>query len=397
MLFDELRLHPEALPLILEERTLAYLVTDGALRVRHIYDPAHLIVASDEPVVDNALVNLVPELAGNEDALRAISAGQQGLIRLEMVNRVDAAGKPRYHRLLVQPRQPGGGQPLGVVYLVEDVTEAGEMQQRLMQSRNELLLLRDALDSNNRQLAAANLELRKVADMKSTFVSIAAHELRTPLAIIRGYADMLLDEGFGTLAQPQREGLVILRKSTDRLLEIVNNLLDLARLEAGRIELVMQALDLGALVCATAREFHPLFEASQQRLSIKVAPDLPAALCDETRVFQILGNLLSNASKYTPQGGEIEMSAALADQPGELVVAVRDNGVGIPLDEQERLGSLFFRARTADLINAHGVGLGLHIATSLVELHGGRLWFQSSEGQGSTFYVTFLMASLPEE
>lgn len=397
MLLDELRMDPEVLAAILEQRQLAYLMTDGQLRVRHIYDPAHLIVAGDESVIGQALVDLAPELIGNEDALKAISAGQQALIRLEMVNRADSAGETRYHRLLVKPRQPGEEQPQGVVYLVEDVTEIGEMQQRLMQRRNELLLLRDALDSKNRELAAANLELRQVADMKSTFVSIAAHELRTPLAIMRGYADMLLQEAFGDLAEGQREALTTLCQSADRLLGIVNNLLDLARLEAGRIELVLHPVDLDALVRATAKEYRPVLEAAQQLLVVTAAPDLPAALCDEARVFQIVGNLLSNASKYTPAGGQVELAVGESDTPGELVVSVRDNGVGIPLDEQERLGTLFFRASTADLVSTHGAGLGLHITRSLVQLHGGRFWFESIAGQGSTFYVTFLIASQLQE
>jgi signal transduction histidine kinase len=397
MALDELRMYPDVLAAILEERKLAYLMTDGQLRVRCIYDPAHLIVAGDDQVIGQALVDLAPELIGNEDALRAISAGQQSPIRLEMVNRLDSAGETRYHRLLVKPRQPGEGHPQGVVYLVEDVTEIGEMQQRLMQRRNELLLLRNALDSKNRELTAANLELRKVADMKSTFVSIAAHELRTPLAIMRGYVDMLLDEAFGDLAAGQREALTILSQSVGRLLDIVNNLLDLARLEAGRIELVMHPIDLDALVRATAKEYRPMFVAAQQSLVITAAPDLPAALCDETRVSQILGNLLSNASKYTAVGGQVELAVGVLDAPGELVVSVRDNGVGIPLDEQDRLGNLFFRASTADLISTYGAGMGLNITRSLVQLHGGRFWFESVEGQGSTFYVTFLMANQPDD
>jgi signal transduction histidine kinase len=277
--------------------------------------------------------------------------------------------------------------------LVEDISVMGEMQQRLMQSRNELRLLADAVERRNRDLVAANLELRKLADVKTTFVSMAAHELRTPLAIMRGYADMLLEEALGAINSSQRESLLTLRRGADRLLEVVNNLLDLTRLEAGRMELVMQPQDLAALVQAAAREFRPLFETACQRFDVAVAPDLPAVLADETRVFQILSNLLSNASKYTPAGGLIELRACLAESPDELEVFVRDTGVGIPADEQDRLGSLFFRARTANQVDARGVGLGLYITNSLVQLHGGRLWFESQEGVGSTFHATFLLAN----
>jgi signal transduction histidine kinase len=396
MASDGLPIEPEVLSAILDGRRFAYALTDGSLRVRTIKDPAHLVAASQEAAIGQSLLDLAPELVGSEDDLERMSAGEQVHLGMEMVNRVDVAGETRYHRVLVKPRQPDKNHTQGVVYLVQDVTEIGEMQQRLMQSRNELLLLRDALDSKNRELAAANQELRKLADMKSTFVSIAAHELRTPLAIMQGYADMLLHEAFGALTEGQREALTTLCQSVDRLLGIVNNLLDLARLETGRIELVLQTLDLAAVVRAAAKEYRPLFEAAQQRLAVTIPPDLPAALCDEARVFQIVGNLLSNASRYTPKGGQIELGVGVIDAPGELVVWVRDNGVGIPLDEQERLGTLFFRARTADLVDAHGAGLGLHITRALVHLHGGRFWFESVEGQGSTFSVTVLMASQPE-
>ncbi len=272
------------------------------------------------------------------------------------------------------------------------MTELGQTQQQLMQSRNELLLTRHELASSNLELAAANLELRKLADMRSAFVSVAAHELRTPLAIIRGYADMLLDGMLGGLAQPQREGLEILRHGSERLLGIVNNLLDVSRLEAGHVDLLMQPLDLGVLVTIAARELQPVFAAANQELVVTIQPDLPAVLCDETRTFQVLTNLLSNSARYTPNGGQIELGVRLADWPGEALVTVRDTGVGIPLEDQKRLGSLFFRARNANMASAQGTGLGLYITSSLVQMHGGRLWFESVEGQGSTFYVTFLLA-----
>jgi signal transduction histidine kinase len=388
---------PEVLSTILEERKFAYALTDGSLRVRVIHDPVCLVTVNPEAAVGQALLELAPELVGSEDELKKISAGEQGHLHLEMVNRVDAAGETRYHRVLVKPRRPGKNRAQGIVYLVQDVTEIGEMQQHLMQSRNDLLLLRDSLASKNRELAAANLELRQAAELKSTFVSIAAHELRTPLAIIRGYAEMLVEETFGDLVEGQREALTILSQSVSRLLDIVNNLLDLARLEAGRIELVLHPVDLDALVRATAKEYRRVFDAAQQSLLVTAAADLPAALCDDTRVFQILGNLLSNASKYTPVGGQVELGVGAIDASGELVVWVRDNGVGIPLDEQERLGTLFFRASTAGLVSTHGAGLGLNITRALVQLHGGRFWFESVVGQGSTFYVTFLIASQLDE
>lgn len=387
---------PEIIAALFQMRRLAYALTDRTLRIVRIHDPGCLLTAHDAAAPAASLFDLAPELVGSEDVLAELLAGRLERHRLEMINRGGETEETRYLQLLLLPRRLGASEPLGLLLLVGDMTELGQMQQQLMQSRNELLLTRHELASRNLELAAANLELRKLADMKSAFVSVAAHELRTPLAIIRGYADMLLDGMLGGLAQPQREGLEILRHSSERLLGIVNNLLDVSRLEAGRVDLLMQPLDLGVLAAKAAREFQPVFAAASQQLAVTVQPDLPAVLCDETRTFQVLTNLLSNAARYTPNGGRVELGVRVAERSGEALVTVRDTGVGIPLEDQKRLGSLFFRASNANSASAQGTGLGLYITSSLVQMHGGRLWFESVEGQGSTFYVTFLLAGTLE-
>ena len=266
---------------------------------------------------------------------------------------------------------------------------------QLAQNRNELRLLRDQLARQNLELTAANAELRRLDEMKSAFVSVAAHELRTPLAPIKGYIEVLLDKDVGPINDEQREYLKIVQGSVDRLLKTTNNLLDVTRIEAGRVELVLQPTDLAALVETVAAEFISQLEARAQRLTLHAPPDLPPALCDETRTAQIIGNLLSNASKYTPQGGLITVSLGLAEEEGFLQLSVIDNGVGIPAEDQPKLFDRFFRAKSALLTGIGGAGLGLHITRSLVELHGGRIWFESAPDKGSTFHVTFPIAERP--
>jgi signal transduction histidine kinase len=418
MTFDELTSSLGFLAKVFEGRNLALAVTDDQLRVLYLYDPERLTDSQSVPGDSPFLSDIAPELIGYESALDELMTGRVDKLEIEMFSREVDAGATRYLRMLLRSRpavalspairggdggrsssapQPDAAQERGVIMLLEDITPIGEMQQRLMQSSNELLLLTGALDRKNRELAAANQELRKLDDVKTTFVSMTAHELRTPLAVMRGYADMLLDEALGDLNDAQCESLRTIRRAADRLLEVVNNLLDLTRLEAGRMELLMHPLDLGALVQAAAREFRPLFAAGNQRFRVRAPAGMPAVLADETKVFQILSNLLSNAAKYTPPGGVVDLAVDYASAAGELQVSVRDNGVGIPADEQDRLGSLFFRARTANQVDARGVGLGLYITNSLVQLHGGRLWFESQEGRGSTFFVTFLQAGDPDQ
>lgn len=413
MMLDSLSSNLAALAAVFGELSPTVVIADDRLRVVHLHDPETLLDPLAAPLDSLPLLELIPELVGHEDILADLLAGRADKLEIHLFSRSVDADNERYLRLLARPSSvlaaglpaaamPGYSHaaaflPEGVAVLLEDITPVGEIQQRLMQSRNELLLLNETLSGTNRDLTAANQELRKLADVRSTFVSMAAHELRTPLAVMHCYADLLLEEALGSLNDAQRESLLTLRRGSDRLLEVVNNLLDLTRLEAGRIELVLNPLDLGALVQTAAREFRPLFQARDQSFVVQVARDLPAVLADETRVFQILSNLLSNASKYTPVGGEIELSVGLASAASELQVAVRDNGVGVPAGEQDRLGSLFFRASTANQIDARGIGLGLYITHSLVQLHGGRLWFESQEGHGSTFYVTFLQADADED
>ena len=129
-----------------------------------------------------------------------------------------------------------------------------------------------------------------------------------------------------------------------------------------------------------------------QRISCSVAPDLPLVLADELRAVQIIGNLLSNANKYTLPGGQIAVHVGGGESPTEAVVSVSDDGVGIPPEDHPMIGSWLFRSDSGKEVSAKGIGLGLYITRSLVELHGGRFWFESAPGSGSTFHISFLVA-----
>ncbi len=234
--------------------------------------------------------------------------------------------------------------------------------------------------------------MRRLDEVKSAFVSIAAHELRTPLASISGYVEMLLDGDAGPLTGQQTEYLHILEDSAQRLLHITKDLLDLTRIEAGRLEVILKPTDLVQIVESVAAEQIPQLEAKAQRLSLHTPVPMPLALCDAPRTAQVVGNLLSNASKYSPSGAAITIEVAQANEPGFLTISVADEGMGIAEEDRSRLFNPFFRANGAAKA-ATGAGLGLYIASSLVELHGGRLWFDSVPGQGSTFHATFPIAS----
>jgi signal transduction histidine kinase len=377
--------------LVLQDRRIAYAITNRDLNVVEVRGAVETLCHAPEDCLARSLLDVVPELIGSEVVLADILRGALPRFELAWINRETARGETRYLNMVTFPQRDRTGRIRGVLHLMQDVTEMGMVDQQLAQSRNELRLLRDRLARRNLELAAANAELTRADDIKSTFVSVAAHELRSPLTSITGYVEMLLDEEYGPLSDDQRKRLELVQRSAHRLLTTTDTLLDVTRIEAGRVELVLQPRDLAALVETVVREFGPQLEARAQRLTLRASRELPPALCDEARAGQVIVNLLSNASKYTPRGGRITVSLA-PGEAGFLQVSVADTGVGIRAGDQSKLFSRFFRAESAERTGAEGAGLGLYIARSLVELHGGRIWFESEAGKGSTFYVTFPIA-----
>jgi signal transduction histidine kinase len=381
--------------LILQDQRIAHAITGRDLKVVAVSGAVSILCHDPEACVGRSLPDLVPELVGCEEVLADILAGNLPRFELGWAYRETAEGQTMYLTMVDLPYRDRTGKICGIIHLVQDVTEMGMVTRQLAQNRNELRLLRDQLARQNLELTAANAELRRLDEMKSAFVSVAAHELRTPLAPIKGYIEVLLDKDVGPINDEQREYLKVVQRSVERLLKTTNNLLDVTRIEAGRVELLLQPTDLPPLVEAVAAEYVSQFEAKAQRLALRVPPDLPPALCDETRAGQIIGNLLSNACKYTPREGVIALSLGPAEEEGFLQVSVADDGVGIPTEDQPKLFDRFFRARSAVLAGVGGAGLGLHITRSLVELHGGRIWFESALDGGSTFHVTFPIAERP--
>ena len=233
---------------------------------------------------------------------------------------------------------------------------------------------------------------RAVDRMKSEFVSLVSHELRTPLTSIKGYVDILLGDEVGPLAGEQREFLGIVKESADHLVAIINDLLDVARLESGHLEIRRAPLDLQSVICGATNLLRPQIVGKRQALAVHVNADLPLVMGDAQRVAQIVTNLLSNAHKYTPSGGSISISAQAIDRG--VRVAVQDTGIGLSIDEQAQLFGRFFRAHNRATQEAGGTGLGLAITRSLVELHGGAIDVRSAPGAGAIF--SFTLPAAPE-
>ena len=235
-------------------------------------------------------------------------------------------------------------------------------------------------------------ERARLERAKSDFVATASHELRSPLTSIKGFVELLA--GSPELSERQREFIDIILRSTDRLVDLVNDLLDVARIEADRVELNPRPMDVGDEVREVAELMGPRIAGKRQSLEVQVDPALPAALADPGRVRQILANLLTNAHLYTPEGGAIGLSAQRHGAAVEIVVT--DTGPGMSAVEAERVFDRFYRGEDGGR-REPGTGLGLSIVKSLVDLHQGEIDVTSEPGRGTTFRVRLPATDAPVE
>jgi signal transduction histidine kinase len=265
--------------------------------------------------------------------------------------------------------------------LREHAEERGRLFERERAARAEA-------EAVQRLLAEQNDRLRELDRMKDEFVSLVSHELRTPLTSIRGYLELMLEEG--DLNEDQQRFLGIVDRNSERLLELVNDLLFLAQIEAGKLAIEFGAVDLVKIVRECIETSLPVADARGIELTVR-ASRLPKISGDYARLHQVLDNLLSNALKFTPRGGRVEVRLREAD--GVVTVEVEDTGLGIPEEEQDRLFERFFRSSSATENAIPGTGLGLTITKAIVERHGGRIDLQSSEGSGTRVRVELPLGS----
>ncbi len=222
---------------------------------------------------------------------------------------------------------------------------------------------------------------READEIKSTFISVISHELKTPVALIKGYADTLLRKDACWDLETMQESLTVIVEESDRLNQLIDNLLDASRLQAGVLPLEMDRVALDALARRVANRFRT--QTQVHEIALHFPPNLPVVVGDPGRLEQVLNNLVSNAIKYSPDGGTIEISGRTL--PNEVVVTVSDQGVGIPFEEQSRVFERFFRGARERNQRTQGAGLGLYLVKSIVEAHSGRIWVESNPGGGAAF------------
>ncbi|MEW5870032.1 MAG: HAMP domain-containing sensor histidine kinase [Chloroflexota bacterium] len=249
---------------------------------------------------------------------------------------------------------------------------------------NEVSWLNNELVSLQRELVKKNAELEHLNQEKNRFLGMAAHDLRNPLHVILFYSDFLLSEKQPVSVAQYREFLGVIRSSSQFMSQMVDNLLDVAVIEAGRLRLDYSPVDLGALVTDNVTLNQVVAGRKNIQINLIVDP-LPPVMVDGAKITQVLNNLLGNAVKFSPAGACIDVQVS---RDGEnFLLAVRDQGPGIAPEEQARMFQPFQRGNARGTAGEKSTGLGLMIVKQIIQGHGGKIWLESQVGQGTTFFV----------
>ncbi len=233
---------------------------------------------------------------------------------------------------------------------------------------------------------------KDVDKSKTEFVSLASHQLRTPLSAIRWYSEMLISEKLGTVNEQQKSYLTEIYNSDRHMIELVNSLLNVSRIDMGTFAIEPVPTDFREVAESVLKELFVKIQENDMHVSASYDDSIPKINADPKLVRIVFQNLLSNAIKYTKKGGDVSLS--LTKDATNLQIKVTDNGVGIPEKVQEKIFTKLFRADNARLVESEGTGLGLYILKSIVEKGGGKIWFESVENKGTTFYLTMPLAGM---
>lgn len=379
----------EGLTLIL----LAGAIVFAALLARRFTQPLLRLAKTARQVASGDLKARAKEDSNDEIGLLGQTINRMATRLQTMLEREKTARKRlqhRVHNLLefagrVQTGDLTGEAPAGEDDEMGQLTMAvNEMVRHLRIILEEERSMRDTLEKSRAELESANEKLKELDLMKSEFLNTVSHELRTPLTSIKAFAEILLDN-VGEDVETQTEFLEIINKESDRLTRLINNLLDLSRIEAGRMKWETEQLDLHEVAETALMALRGSAEKKGLNVESELEEDLPTS-GDKDKLIQVITNLLGNAIKFTSEGGTVKVTASRKD----LLTArieVKDSGVGIAPEFHESIFEKFSQVDSSETRDIKGSGLGLPIARSITEHHGGKLFVESVSGEGSTFIV----------
>ncbi|MFC2024134.1 ATP-binding protein [Chloroflexota bacterium] len=280
---------------------------------------------------------------------------------------------------------------VAVMGVTRDITERKRLEVTIQEKNEQLDIQNKTLRLQREELNKRTDEVTRANQLKSEFLANMSHELRTPLNTIIGFSELVLDEVPGKINPEQKQCLSDILESSHQLLHLINQVLDLTKIESGITELKTEELALAEVIPYLARSMMPILKPRKQSLEVNLAAELPLVQAERVKVEQVIRNLVANASKFTPNEGELKIEAAVKD--GWCQVSVIDNGIGIRQEDQERIFEPFCQLDYTPANRKLGTGLGLAVVKKIVEKHGGRVWVESEYGQGSRFTFTLPLAT----
>jgi PAS domain S-box-containing protein len=287
------------------------------------------------------------------------------------------------------PVRDTSGATVAVLEINRDITQRKQAERSVQALNAQLQRSADELAVANKELELRNREVERASRLKSEFLASMSHELRTPLNAIIGFSDLLAEQTAGALSPKQKRFVGHIQQGARHLLAVINDILDLSKIEAGRMDLYREAVPVGAVLSEVLASIRPMAVSKRIEVQSSIGPDM-TAWADRVRFKQILYNLVSNAVKFTPENGKVWVEAV--ERRGRLTVSVSDTGLGIPLEEQDAIFDAFHQVGTTTKGVKEGTGLGLAITKRLVEEHGGRIWVESEPGKGARLSFTISCA-----
>lgn len=270
--------------------------------------------------------------------------------------------------------------------LNEKVVELKQSEIATLNIMEDLQKTLNDLQNSKEMIELQNIQLKKLDQLKSNFLNVTSHELRTPMSAIKGYVQMTIKQKLGEITEEQKKALTTVLRNIDRLDHLIQDILDVSRLESGTMKFVSEKTDIKTMVGEAVATMQISADVKHMTIDIEIEDKIPELTIDQERIKQVMLNIINNAIKFSPERSIINIRAKKEDE--NILFEVQDHGRGIPKDKQEKVFAIFYQVDSGMDRKFGGAGLGLAICRGIVLAHGGKIWVESELGKGSTFFFT---------
>jgi PAS domain S-box-containing protein len=358
---------------------------------------ARLLGKEPEELIGKKIFDIAPQETSTrvaEEFRLAFKTGKTIMAEAKL----NPGGREMWASISLSPIRNANNEVVAVIGVTRDITEQKRLEMELQEKNEQLDIQNEELRVQSEELIAQQHELiesteeaARANQLKSEFMANMSHELRTPLNAIIGFSQLMRDQVPGKINQDQKQCLDDILESSQHLLNLINEVLNLSKIESDRTELKLENLALTELITPLTRSMMPILRPKKQSLDIEIEEDLPLVHADKGKLGQVLRNLLANSSKFTPDGGQLKIEANNGD--GWLRLSVIDNGIGIKKEDQERIFEPFCQLDYTPSNGKSDTGLGLAVVKRIVEKHGGQIRVESEYGRGSRFTICLPLAT----